>query len=338
MVLVGYEHSKRTACFVRAAEAAGLSVTVVPFDAVPDGFGLPGGGPFGPFSPSGPLVKIDPPETNSAALDDLNPFMEKYRTFLRRLERTPGLRFLNSPASIRRTLDKLFCKRTLERAGLPVTPLLAGRVRGLAELREQMAARKQTGVFIKPRYGSGAAGIVAFRRNPKTGEEIAYSPALPRRGALFNTKRIRRTAGPEAARIAEAVLASGAVVEHWIPKAGFGGKVFDLRAVFQFGRVCYITARQSPGQITNLHLSNGALPVEALGLEERRLAEIDSLCRRAAALFPGLNCAGFDILLERDSLRPRIIEINGQGDFIHRDIYGENRVYREQVEWIRGAA
>jgi glutathione synthase/RimK-type ligase-like ATP-grasp enzyme len=328
LVLLGNEYSKRTEYFLRAAGTAGIPVAVMPLSGARDAIKTPSA-----FRSPFPIIKIDPPETDSAALNDLNPFIEQYRAFLRRLGRTPGLRFLNSPEAILQTLDKRACKQRLERAGLPVTPLLAGNIRGLAELRERMETEKLSGVFIKPRYGSGAAGVIAFRRNPKTGEEIMYTPARRRNGALFNTRRIRRIGGVEAAEIAEAVLVSDAVVEEWIPKASYGGKVFDLRVVFQFGHAAYMVARQSRGQITNLHLSNGALPVGELGLGAKLLAEIEELCRRAAALFPGLNCAGFDILLEKDTLCPRIIEINGQGDLIHQDIYGENIIYREQIQW-----
>ena len=41
--------------------------------------------------------------------------------------------------------------------------------------------------------------------------------------------------------------------------------------------------------------------------------------------------AGIDILLEKKNMRPLIIEMNGQGDLIYQDIYGENNIYREQV-------
>ena len=44
--------------------------------------------------------------------------------------------------------------------------------------------------------------------------------------------------------------------------------------------------------------------------------------------------------MEKGSLRPRIIELNGQGDLIYQDIYSENRIYRHQAEimkeWLYG--
>ena len=42
-----------------------------------------------------------------------------------------------------------------------------------------------------------------------------------------------------------------------------------------------------------------------------------------------------DVLLEKGSRKPYIIEMNAQGDLLHRDIYGENRIYRRQVEIMR---
>ncbi len=104
-----------------------------------------------------------------------------------------------------------------------------------------------------------------------------------------------------------------------------------MRVVFQFGHIAFMVARQSAGPITNLHLNNQALPVASLGLTPPILDEIGNICAQACSAFPGLSMAGVDILLEQGTLRPRIIEMNGQGDLIYQDIYGENRIYREQA-------
>ena len=52
-------------------------------------------------------------------------------------------------------------------------------------------------------------------------------------------------------------------------------------------------------------------------------------------MFFGLGSVGIDILLEKGSLRPRVIEMNGQGDLIYQDIYGENQIYERQGEMMR---
>ena len=48
-----------------------------------------------------------------------------------------------------------------------------------------------------------------------------------------------------------------------------------------------------------------------------------------------MRSVGVDVLLENGSLRPRVIEMNGQGDLIHQDIYGENAIYARQVRLMQ---
>ena len=62
--------------------------------------------------------------------------------------------------------------------------------------------------------------------------------------------------------------------------------------------------------------------------------EVERLCLQALACFPGLRSAGVDVLLEKGSLKPRIIEMNGQGDLIYQDIYQDNGIYGHQAEMM----
>ena len=55
-------------------------------------------------------------------------------------------------------------------------------------------------------------------------------------------------------------------------------------------------------------------------------------------LFPKVNVAGLDVMLDKKTGKPRIIEINGQGDLLYQDIYGENRIYREQIMKMIGTS
>ncbi len=64
------------------------------------------------------------------------------------------------------------------------------------------------------------------------------------------------------------------------------------------------------------------------------MREIDRLCASAMEPFEGLSMAGLDILLEKNTLRPLVIEMNGQGDLIYQDIFHENRIYREQAYYM----
>jgi hypothetical protein len=109
--------------------------------------------------------------------------------------------------------------------------------------------------------------------------------------------------------------------------------------LFQFGKISFITVRQSDSPITNLHLNNRALsaPVpgilpSCLHLSDEQAADMETLCARAVSCFPGIRSAGIDILLEKGRGTPEIIEMNGQGDLLYQDIYGRNKIYLEQVE------
>lgn len=216
----------------------------------------------------------------------------------------------------------------------------------VAQLLEVMRARRTYQVFIKPVCGSGAAGVAAFRWQPLTGKMILYTCARERSGeegdgldeGLVNTKRLQRiTDSRQVLSMAGKLLRLGCIVERWYAKAEYRGFSYDLRAVVQDGRMDFCLARLSKGPITNLHLNNHPLELGMLGLPEKVLGELEELCRNAAGCFPGLRSAGIDILLERGSLRPRIIEMNAQGDLIYQDIYGENGIYRRQAEMMRQA-
>lgn len=135
----------------------------------------------------------------------------------------------------------------------------------------------------------------------------------------------------------EKILKLGCVVERWYAKAEYQGYSYDLRAVVQDGKMDFCLARLSEGPVTNLHLNNHPLEFKALGLSGTVAEELEELCRRGMEVFPGLRSAGIDILLEKGSLKPRIIEMNAQGDLIYQDIYGENVIYKRQAEMIRAS-
>ena len=203
------------------------------------------------------------------------------------------------------------------------------------QLISQMHENHCYSVFVKPRYFSGAAGVAAFRVQPASGKMMLYTSCRLENKELINTKKLSKLSGcSEIIDILEKLLTLGCVVERWHPKADFRGKSYDLRVVFQYGHIAHIVVRQSDGPITNLHLNNQALDVQSLGLDAGMLQNIADICSRATAGFEGLNMSGIDILLEKKTMRPLIIEMNGQGDLIYQDIFGENNIYREQVEKV----
>lgn len=325
--LIGKQQTRRTEYFLKAAEELQIPVTFVDWDDV------------GQTDFQGDVVKIDPFAYETANLFEMNGQIEKFRAQMKRLLKS-SCRFLNPPSGIERVLNKRICKDILQKNHIPVTEMFSEPVHTVKELEEVMKKHRVFSVFIKPVFCSGAAGVIAFRLIPEwrtagRAKMTAYTSCLLQGEELVNTKRLRRMEEPhEIYALLEAVLSLGAVVERWHPKASFAGKSYDLRVVWQFGKMEFIVARQSRGPVTNLHLNNGALEFGRLGLSEKVRAEIEEVCGRTMDCFPELQMAGIDVLLEKDSLRPCVIEVNGQGDLMYQDIFHENRIYKHQIEWM----
>lgn len=339
-VLLGNRDTKRAVYFGRAAAREGLSFRFADWSGGREWLEKPPGGEI--------FLKIDPPVWESASLKALEGLAEGYTRQLAVLTKAGegrNITFFNHPSAIGALLDKKACKERLISAGLPVTEPLAleaadgGRL-SVEALLDGMQRQRVCQVFLKPVRGSGAAGVSAFRWQPATGRMALYTCALPADGGLVNTKRLRRFSEPEEVRSLLAELFNlGCIVERWYAKTAWQGYSYDLRAVVQEGEVDFILARLSKGPITNLHLNNHPLEAEALGLPEPVLEALSDLCVRAAGCFPGLRSAGIDLLLEKGSGEPRIIEMNAQGDLIYQDIFGENVIYRHQArimrDWLR---
>ena len=340
MILIGALEGKRTDYMRRAAAAEGISLELLPWDLLlnpspPDKISedaLPSHPAMDRLQ--GKAVKIDPPPSRAYDLEWMKGQLGAYRDALKGLAGAE-CRFLNTPEAISHLLDKRYAKQLLMEKGIPVTEMFSEEIRDTEQLLELMERRRCYSVFVKPRYFSGAAGVAAFRSHPGRGRFCLYTSCRLEKNELVNTKKLARREHPGEIRLLlDRLLALDCVVERWHPKANFQGKSYDLRVVYQFDHAAFIVARQSAGPITNLHLNNQALPVECLGLAPSLLDEIESICAQACSAFPGLSMAGVDILLERETLRPRIIEMNGQGDLIYQDIFGENQIYREQARYL----
>lgn len=282
------------------------------------------------------LIKIDPPLWESSSLNDLSRLSLDY---IKNLERLAALadahsyKFLNHPFAIMQLLDKQVCKRTLSEAGLAVTEMLPS-VKSAEELMEKSSTHR---VFIKPLRGSGAAGVTAFRWQPSTRHMALYTCVAnhPKFG-LVNTKQLRRfSRQKEVLSLLDQILELDCMVERWYAKAEYQGYAYDLRVVVLEDKVVYIVARLSKGPITNLQLNNHPLALSELHLSANTLKSIEDLCIQAMGCFPGLRCAGIDVLLEKETRTPRIIEMNAQGDLLYQDIYQENIIYRSQAKWIK---
>ncbi len=323
LVLIGSKQSKRTEYFKKAANEERAELSVFEWDELET--------LLQKEDLRGAVVKLDPPSYHTCALEEMEGHLERYQKDLQRLE-VSGARFLNSPSAIRKVLDKRACKSVLQEAGLPVTKMVPADVKNANQLIAWMEHHKAFSVFIKPVFFSGAAGVIAFRLQPRTKKMVAYTSCRWIDGVLMNTKTLYSLEdSKEIMDLLNAVLALDVMIERWYPKSLFQGKSYDLRVLYQFGHITYVVVRQSKGPITNLHLNNQARSIHELGLEPELMEEIATICGKAVNLVPGLLMAGIDILIEKNSRKPYIIEMNGQGDLIYQDIFSDNIIYKEQV-------
>lgn len=323
LVLIGAKGTKRQEYFMKAAHSLRTEVEFFAWDE------------WNEADIRRAVVKLDPPSYGSYDFLEMKALLNDYQKQLKKLAGIAGITYLNRPEAIGRTLDKITCKKILQKNGIRTTQMIGTNLRCMEELKQVMQEKKAFSVFIKPAYGSGAAGVMAFSWHPRRGKMHAYTSAYVTEGTLVHTKRLRRLESEkEIACILEKILQMDTITERWHPKAQHDGKKYDLRVLYQFGRVDYMVARQSKSPVTNLDLNNQALDIGSLHLPEKTVEETRQLCARAMTCFPGLQMAGIDVLLDKNTLAPRIIEMNGQGDLLYQDIYGENKIYRNQILYM----
>lgn len=327
MILVGTKQNKRTEYMRQAAKQQGIPFSLLSYEYSYEEL-------LQQLHHVSGAVKIDPPSFHEDALAPMREHLKQYQSFLKQLCSCP-CQFLNHPSALGTLLDKYQCKEVLRKHNLSVTECFMPEVKSLKELTVAMEEHRVPSIFLKPVHYSGAAGVVALRRNPATGECIAMTSAAVKQGQLYNTKHLYRMKKQEEIReLLRCLLPLGVMAERWIPKDTVHGMSYDLRVVVQFGRVAHIVVRQSKGVITNLHLNNRAETVEVLALNRQQYEAIEELCINAVRLFDGLSYAGVDVLLDKKSKKPYIIEMNGQGDLIYQDIFGKNRIYAEQAAYM----
>lgn len=319
IIIIGETHTKRADYFLKAAEQENVDVSIVSVEDICI------------ERLEGSVVKLDPPSFVLAELengvDKLTAYQNKCRELLK-----VSCRWLNTPGDILLALDKFACKKRLQEAGISVSPMFTDEICSLDTLYAVMDERNTLQVFVKPRFGSGAAGVMAYRRNRDGRKQQLFTSCILEDGKLVNTKKMRKFEKKEDIEaLLSANIALGVVVEKWIPKAMYQKKSYDLRVVWQFGKRAFCIARTAKGPVTNLHLNNGALELKELGLTREEMQSIDRLCEKTMEQFTGLSVAGIDIALDKNNHKPFVIEVNGQGDLLYQDIYGQNSIYREQV-------
>lgn len=251
----------------------------------------------------------------------------------------PGVHWLNPPDQVLCMRDKWRCQQALLAAGVEVPPLL-GLIAGHDAFWARLDATGADRVFIKARYGSSAAGVVAYQRR-RDGHAVACTTVeVERQGGrvrLFNRLRLQRYTDPAAlAGLIDALAAQGAYAERWVPKPRAptaDPAHFDVRVVAGSGRPRQRVARIARGPITNLHLGNRRAAPEIL-LDAATLARVEQTVVQAAAVFGRSRCIGFDLVPGHEHCR--VLEANAFGDDL-QDVTWEGRdALDDQADWLAG--
>lgn len=232
------------------------------------------------------------------------------------LAKNEGVFMWNSGLSIGKLFDKVLCHFLFNNGNIPRPRGVAYSPENLAGVLAKMSEANCSRVFIKPRSGSSASGVIALQRR---GEELrATAPIEIENGLCYNSLRVRTyTRRKEIELIVDTVCWQDAIVERWFPKAGFRGRTVDLRVVTIAGEPTHWILRASKGPLTNLHLGNErgetAAFQEAMG---EAWGELLELCRKTASLFPDMLTLGIDVLVAPSLDHFVVAEVNAFGDLL----------------------
>ncbi len=245
--------------------------------------------------------------------------------------------WLNPPDDILRMCDKWRCQQDFAAAGVEI-PALLGTIDGYAHLRRLSVDSDCDRIFVKARYGSSAAGVLAYRRH-RDGREVAYASTALMKGVngyrLFNTLAPQRyTDSRKISTLIDALALQGAYAERWIAKPrahGQTGHHFDLRVVAFNGEPRQRVARIANRPMTNLHLGNRRGDPYTL-LSDTCMTTVEDCVRTVAAVFPRSMSIGFDLIPGRD--RCHVLEANAFGDLLPGLQWNGADAWDDQAAWV----
>lgn len=240
---------------------------------------------------------------------------------------------LNSSAGILAMTDKWHCQLHLGSAVAVPQPL--GLLSSFEAFEAQWPAQEHPRVFLKARYGSSAAGVIALQRTRDGRYSAVTSARRDSDGRLFNHLRLsRHTRRADIAALVDALAAQGAYAERWVrkprapsPHAGH----YDLRVVAHAGRARQRIARIATSPLTNLHLGNARAQPD--WLDAATTQAIADTVATASALFRDCRSIGFDVIAGASGVR--VIEANAFGDLLPGLRCNGNETYDDQAELMR---
>lgn len=246
----------------------------------------------------------------------------------------PQTRVVNAPAEICLMTDKLACQRHLAAHGVPI-PALLGPVASYEHLQSLLHEHQLDRVYLKPRYGSSASGVVAYRRN-KAGRQQATTSAALHHGAgaarLFNVKRMARyETRHDITALVDALAAQQLYAEAWLNKPRCGDSHYDLRVVTVAGRPAHRVARIGAQIMTNLHLDNRRGDAAGL-LNAADMAVLETTSALAARAFPHSHVTGYDLVVRQG--QAHVLEANAFGDLLPGLLWQDADTYAAQLTHV----
>ena len=227
----------------------------------------------------------------------------------------PGVHVTATPDEIAMCYDKTACAAYLAGKGIPVPKVFAA-----PDTFDALLAllRKETRLFVKQRFGAGAAGTMAFMAGPN-GRVLAYTTLSSNDHGIRFEKRVNKIDNIEDLRaMYEFLLPLGIHVEKWIPKAGVKGRTCDLRVVATRNSPAFAVLRLSRGPITNLHLDADREAASALFtlMSPDRVNALWDTVKKTQAAFPNSLTVAPDIAVTTDFRHHVVLEVNAFGDHI----------------------
>ncbi|CAM2006435.1 STM4014 family protein [Acanthopleuribacter pedis] len=261
-----------------------------------------------------------------------------WRDLLLHLEKAnPNTRWCCPPQAIVAMFDKHESHQRLVGAGAP-RPTYHGCLSTPAEVRAVHANRRFARLFLKPRYGSSAAGILAYRRRDRE-ERITTTLEMEGVGGrLFNNLKPRTYQNPaEILWLLDQLAPEELVAEQWVPKAVWQGSAWDLRVLVIAGRARHAVVRMSRSPFTNLHLGNrrGELASLRRELGETLWARLEASAETAARAFPTCLAVAVDLGLAANHRDVVVFEVNAFGDLLPGIVHEGRDTYAAQVEALR---
>ncbi len=213
------------------------------------------------------------------------------------------------PLAIQHMFDKTQTSRTLEHAGIPVPELLPYSDGFLTQYTSEDSK------YVKLNSGSSATGIVHIISVGVEGLSGTTTVAV-RDGQFYNTRQLQKFHGDPIWPVIDFIIAEGAILQIGIPMAQLRGQNFDVRVVCLYGEPIATIFRLSSHPMTNLHLGGRRgdwAECRAVIPTREWLDGLDHATSAAACFDSAI--AGVDLLFERGTFKPFVLEVNAFGDF-----------------------